>query len=99
MFRVTQEDDYRQRIKRCNTVCFRGMQFNASGKCTQLNTGHWSERVYPGVRKVRDGQNAFMKENTYQVSMLDETAVKTVQPSLGANNFRAEGSGIQKPTE
>lgn len=71
MFRVTREDDYRQRIKRCNTVCFRGMQFNKEGKCTQLNTGHWSERVYPGVRKVRDGQNAFMKPNAYQVSMTD----------------------------
>jgi len=98
MFRVTQEDDYRQRIKRCNTVCFRGMQFNKSGKCTQLNTGHWSERVYPGVRKVRDGQNAFMKENTYQVSMLDETAVKTVQPGAGAGLNPTLGAGIPDPT-
>lgn len=83
MFRVTQEDDYRQRIKRCNTVCFRGMQFNNKGECTHLNTGHWSERVYPGVRKVRDGQNAFMKPNTYQVSLLDADKEMTSTVSTG----------------
>ena len=87
MFRVTREDDYRQRIKRCNTVCFRGMQFNAKGECTQLNTGHWSERVYPGVRKVRDGQNAFMKPNTYQVSMTDNST-STVIGLGGVDNVQ-----------
>jgi len=69
MFRVTLEDEYRNRIKRVNTVCFHGMQFNTKGECTHLNTGHWSERVYPGVRKVRDGENAFMRANEYQVHM------------------------------
>ena len=89
MFRVTREDDYRQRIKRCNTVCFRGMQFNEDGLCTQLNTGHWSERVYPGVRKVRDGQNAFMKENTYQVSMLDNSTSTRI-PSAGGSRLNGK---------
>lgn len=97
MFRVTREDDYRQRIKRCNTVCFRGMQFNSKGECTQLNTGHWSERVYPGVRKVRDGQNAFMKPNTYQVEMTTKT-ISTTYRSKNTVGGATEGQTTDADT-
>jgi len=68
-------DEYIQRVQRFNTVCFRGMQYtqvtdkdgNTSFKLTQLNTGHWGENVYPGVRKVREGENSFMKQCHYDL--------------------------------
>lgn len=75
-------DEYIQRVQRFNTVCFRGMQYtlmaddgspvttkDAKGtiKLTQLNTGHWGTNVYPGVRKVREGENSFMKQCDYNL--------------------------------
>lgn len=72
-YRQNINDEYVQRVQRFNTVCFRGMQWTRkkSGEpmvITQLNTGHWGENVYPGVRKVRDGENAFMKDCGYEVA-------------------------------
>jgi hypothetical protein len=93
MFRVTLEDEYRNRIKRVNTVCFHGMQFNTKGECTHLNTGHWSERVYPGVRKVRDGENAFMRANEYQVHMSSATGL----PRTLVAKRRVAGHTTTKP--
>ena len=71
-YRQNLTDEYVQRVQRFNTVCFRGMQYTRKKagepmEVTQLNTGHWGENVYPGVRKVRDGENAFMKDCGYQV--------------------------------
>ena len=70
-YRKQQTDEYIERVQRYNTVCFRGMQYdaNASGelKLTQLNTGHWGENVYAGVRKVREGENSFMKQCNYEL--------------------------------
>ena len=74
-------DEYIQRVQRFNTVCFRGMQYtklDAAGKpaaagadgefkVTQLNTGHWGTNVYAGVRKVREGENSFMKQCEHEV--------------------------------
>ena len=76
-YRQNITDEYVQRVQRFNTVCFRGMQYtrpapaSTGGKpgpmqLTQLNTGHWGENVYAGVRKVRDGENAFMKDCGYE---------------------------------
>lgn len=72
-YRQNINDEYVQRVQRFNTVCFRGMQWTRKKKgepmvITQLNTGHWGENVYPGVRKVRDGENAFMKDCGYEVA-------------------------------
>ena len=65
-------DEYIQRVQRFNTVCFRGMQYTKENggtdfKLTQLNTGHWGTNVYPGVRKVREGENSFMKQCDYDL--------------------------------
>ena len=72
-YRMNLSDEYVQRVQRFNTVCFRGMQWTRKEDdkpmvITQLNTGHWGENVYPGVRRVRDGENAFMKDCEYQVA-------------------------------
>lgn len=69
-YRKDVEDTYVQRVQRFNTVCFRGMQYNLKGgkmELTQLNTGHWGENVYAGVRKVREGENSFMRECNHEV--------------------------------
>ena len=74
-YRQNINDEYVQRVQRFNTVCFRGMQYtrpkdDSNGVrpmvLSQLNTGHWGENVYAGVRKVRDGENAFMKDCGYE---------------------------------
>jgi len=74
-YRANPNDEFLQRVKRYNTVCFRGMQYTAQGtggfKLTHLNTGHWGVNVYAGVRRVRDGENTFMRECEYKV---DESA-------------------------
>jgi len=69
-YRADLKDEFIQRVQRLNTVCFRGMQYTQAGgagefKITQLNTGHWGENVYAGVKKVREGENSFMKECNY----------------------------------
>jgi len=70
-YRNNLNDEYIQRVQRFNTVCFRGMQYtkNAAGemKLTQLNTGHWGTNIYAGVRKVREGENSFMKQCNHEV--------------------------------
>ena len=37
---------------------------------TQLNTGHWGPNVYPGVKKVRMGENSFMDKQNYGDRMI-----------------------------
>jgi len=69
MYRVSPGDEYLQRIKRVNTVCWRGMQLDSNRKITQLNTGHWGEQIYPGVRKVREGEMSFMKDMQWAKAM------------------------------
>lgn len=71
-YRNNVNDEYIQRVQRFNTVCFRGMQYTAkapAGKMelTQLNTGHWGTNIYAGVRKVREGENSFMKQCEHDV--------------------------------
>ena len=75
-YRNNINDEYIMRVQRYNTVCFRGMQYTMDAttkemKLTQLNTGHWGPNVYAGVRKVREGEMAFMKQ-------CDHTAVTSV---------------------
>ena len=70
-YRADLKDEFIQRVQRLNTVCFRGMQYTQAGatgdfKITHLNTGHWGENVYAGVKKVREGENSFMKECNYK---------------------------------
>jgi hypothetical protein len=65
MYRSTHEDEYMTRVKRVNTVCWRGMELKKapSGvKPVQLNTGHLGENIYPGFRKVLEGENTFVKD-------------------------------------
>jgi hypothetical protein len=81
-YRKNETDEYIQRVQRFNTVCFRGMQYtlmkkdgtpaaegtaDAEMKITHLNTGHWGTNIYAGVRKVREGENAFMKQCDYNL--------------------------------
>jgi len=71
-YRVTDNDEFMNRIQRVNTVCFRGcegVRDNGSFKVTQLNQGHWGENVYPGCKRVRDGENIFLKDCNYQVGL------------------------------
>ena len=85
-YRNNINDEYIMRVQRYNTVCFRGMQYTRLGadgkpaaagakdsemKLTQLNTGHWGPNIYAGVRKVREGEMAFMKQ-------CDHTAITSV---------------------
>lgn len=68
-YRNNMNDEYIMRVQRYNTVCFRGMQYTKDGtemKLTQLNTGHWGTNIYPGVRKVREGEMSFMKQCNYE---------------------------------
>lgn len=72
-FRQTDEDPFINRVQRLNTVCFRGHQMekdNGSWKVTQVNEGHWGPNVYPGCKKVRDGENSFLKDQDYKVDIL-----------------------------
>ena len=74
-YRLTDDDEFLNRVQRINTVCFRGCEGakddknGGAFKITQLNQGHWGPNVYPGVRRVRDGENTFMKECDYQLGL------------------------------
>ena len=71
-YRQTDNDEFLNRIQRVNTVCYRGCEGRESGgkfEITQLNQGHWGENVYPGVRRVRDGENSFMRDCQYQIGL------------------------------
>lgn len=77
LYKVQPTDEYMSRVKRMNTVCFRGMELryddsdNAKKYVpTQLNTGHWGPNVYPGVKKVRMGENSFMDKQNYGDRMI-----------------------------
>ena len=65
-YRNDLNDPYLHRVQRFNTVCFRGMQYtrdeNKEMKLTHINTGHWGTNIYAGVRKVREGENSFMRQ-------------------------------------
>ena len=69
MYKSTNEDEFMTRVKRVNTVCWRGMELNEAGKPVHLNTGHWGQNVYPGVKAIREGQNAFMKDMNWADKM------------------------------
>lgn len=71
-YRQTDNDEFMNRIQRINTVCYRGCEGTSENgvfKVTQLNQGHWGENVYPGVRRVRDGENSFMRDCNYQIGL------------------------------
>lgn len=72
-YRQTDADEFQNRVQRLNTVCFRGCEGKDDGGgnfvITHLNKGHWGENIYPGVRRVRDGENTFMKDCSYQVGL------------------------------
>ena len=73
-YRLTEDDEFLNRVQRINTVCFRGCEGvkdakDQSFKITQLNQGHWGPNVYPGVRRVRDGENSFMKDCDYKLGL------------------------------
>ena len=71
-YRQTDIDEFLNRIQRVNTVCYRGCEGRESGgkfEITQLNLGLWGENVYPGVRRVRDGENSFMRDCQYQIGL------------------------------
>ena len=74
MYKERAEDEFLNRVKRLNTVCHRGMQLEAGTDGvyvpTQLNTGHWGPNVYPGVRKVREGQNSFIENQNWSKKMI-----------------------------
>merc|ERR1719321_47879 len=60
-------------FKYLNTVAFQGAQFMYNHKQGGFydkikNTGHWGN-VYNGVKKVRNGENAFMKEDDQKSPM------------------------------
>ena len=73
MYRSTHEDEYLTRVKRVNTVCCRGHEMvrlkNGEVKPVQLNTGHLGENIYPGLRKVLDGENSFVKDMDWASKM------------------------------
>lgn len=73
MYRSTHEDEYLTRVKRVNTVCWRGHEMIKNGnnevKPVQLNTGHLGENIYPGLRKVLDGENSFVKDMDWASKM------------------------------
>jgi hypothetical protein len=71
-YRQTDADEFQNRVQRLNTVCFRGCEGTSDNgvfRITHLNKGHWGENIYPGVRRVRDGENTFMKDCNYQVGL------------------------------
>lgn len=72
MYRSTHEDEYLTRVKRVNTVCWRGHEMikdDKGVKPVQLNTGHLGENIYPGLRKVLDGENSFVKDMDWASKM------------------------------
>jgi hypothetical protein len=75
LYKTQTTDEYMSRVKRVNTVCFRGMEMKFDGASnqfvpTQLNTGHWGPNVYAGVKKVRMGENSFMDKQNYGDRMI-----------------------------
>ena len=68
-YRQNELDEFVNRIQRINTVCFRGMELrkgvDEKWVPDQLNKGHWGENVYPGCRRVRDGENTFIQDQEY----------------------------------
>lgn len=73
MYKQTPSDEYMTRVKRVNTVCWRGHEMkkmpDGSVKPTHLNTGHLGENIYPGLRKVLDGEMTFVKEMDWASKM------------------------------
>ena len=78
MYRSTHEDEYLTRVKRVNTVMWRGHEMSkntnrgdgvSSVMPTQLNTGHLGENIYPGLRKVLEGENTFVKDMEWASKM------------------------------
>lgn len=73
MYRSTHEDEYLTRVKRVNTVCWRGHEMVKSAdkpaRPVQLNTGHLGENIYPGLRKVLEGENSFVKDMDWASKM------------------------------
>ena len=60
------------RVQRVNTVCFQGCEgrkVNSEFVIENLNQGHWGPDVYPGCRKVREGENSFLRDCNYQVGL------------------------------
>ena len=46
------------------------MKKDAKGaKPVQLNTGHLGENIYPGLRKVLEGENSFVKDMDWASKM------------------------------
>jgi hypothetical protein len=71
-YRNTDDDSFLNRVQRINTVCFQGCEGVEKGgqfRITKLNQGHWGENVYPGCRRVRDGENSFMKDCDYKLGL------------------------------
>ena len=114
-YRNNPNDEFLQRVKRYNTVCFRGMQYTEQGpaeegevdgprkagkagpfKLTHLNTGHWGCNVYAGVRRVRDGENTFMRDCGYTVDE-DADTIK-LAPLKGQSGERPFGEEAGEET-
>ena len=73
-YRLSDDDSFVNRVQRVNTVCFQGCEGRKDAttgafKIEKLNQGHWGENVYPGVRRVRDGENSFMKDCDYKLGL------------------------------
>jgi len=98
MYKAGSDDEFLSRVKRLNTVCHRGMQMEPLGKDgeyvpTQLNTGHWGPDVYPGVRKVREGQNSFIEKQHWSKKMVfSERTVKIGSGDDAGKNDKDGGS-------
>ena len=63
------EDEYLHKVKRINTVLFRGHEMAKIGgevKPVHLNTGHLGTNIYPGLRKVLDGEMCFVKDMNWE---------------------------------
>ena len=63
------EDEYLTKVKRINTVLFRGHEMakiDGVVKPVHLNTGHLGTNIYPGLRKVLDGEMCFVKDMEWE---------------------------------
>lgn len=71
-YRQTDIDQFHNRVQRVNTVCFQGMEgrkVDGGFKPIKLNKGHWGINVYPGCKRVREGENSFMSDCQYKVGI------------------------------
>ena len=59
------DEKFMQDYEQINTVCWQGMQKDASGNVTKINTGLWGPNVYPGVREARTGNYATINDCEY----------------------------------